>query len=675
MSLRSARPGYNDYPLHGIDEISLPSNSMLIFSHHAVQKKGKPVPLYIYSGAMAIQWAYALNTQSTPTIGGEVVQVLSCSAGPMSITGKTAGLTTNKNALLDPKFVPGWQPKGTQQPYTPNHELFAIMSWFREYMEHAGANTFGNVRRDERAIRFQYPERGWDFWIMVTNLSGFRYDREVIAPEWSLTAEIVTDNALDYFEGLTMNSFQDYLISNLAVSGQIGLSPFALSTTQTNNAAFGNTGGLGSQDPFLNPQLSNSLVDPKQIGANFQTLVASWTSGNTDFLNGVFSALADNSTNPQTAGSVYDNLFGGDFLGKPSSTSTAAGAATVGAAAGANATGTLSYTTPSDLAYAISTAFQTAGIPGYVGVAAALQESSLNPDRTQDACTSPVCGIGLFQVNGDGSGRDSSSSVKLAGQNRVYESTQGNITPYYPASMQITAAAQWFSSYASQIDFTTASATDIGNWIKTVQGAGDPNYAAEVSAKFSQAKQLIADGATRAAATNPSVLGSFITYDQGDPRWANHAIYSGGDTIGVAGCGVTSAAIVIANLKDSSVTPIQTGDYMTQNNGFVAGEGASVSGLEDVCQHYGLTTQSLSSWTDVTNWIQAGGLVISGGQGGLYHEPYSPGGHVVVFRAIASSGNILIANPAGNFTNPSNGLPAPIAGMLYLIGVKKGVTK
>jgi len=669
MSLKPTTPGSQSTPLSGIDEISLPVNAVLIFSHPAVKRNGRVSPLYIYSGATAIQWAYTLNTKTTPTVGGEVVQILSSSAGPINIQGQTAGLSTTKGRKLDDDRVGGWVDQGQRKAYGPNHELKAIVEWFRDYMEVAGSNTRGNVRRDERAIDFKYPERNWHFKIQVTNLSGFRYDSTVISPIWSITAEIVTDNALDYFQGATMSSFTDNLISNVAVLGKVGLSAFGNSGTETSNAAFGNTGDFGSSDPFLNPELSTNLTSARQFGDNFQRLVAAWSSGDTNFVQGAFGALADNQGNPKNVDQVYQSIFGSNFIsGQTSGTGTSgSGQQVVGSDPGT--TSSNNSLTSAGIAGQINQAFLAVGIPGYLGVAVALQESSLNPDRTQQDCNEKACGIGLFQVSGDGSGADNQEAVLQAGIHRVYNSTSGNITPYYSIGQQIQAAAGWFTAAAKDIGFDPMSATpdQLALLAYTAQRPHDQSaYEAAILGKLSQAKELIGSAAVQAAASG------FVSYDQGDPRWASHPIYSGGDTIGGAGCGPTSAAMVIATLTGKAVTPIQTGDYMTQNNGFAAGKGASTAGLEAVCQSYGLNVQTLSSWDQVSQILQQGGLVISGGHGDPSGSPpYVSAGHVVVFRSIASNGNIIVGNPAGNFPNPSGGFPPPIAGMQYMIGVTK----
>lgn len=160
----------------------------------------------------------------------------------------------------------------------------------------------------------------------------------------------------------------------------------------------------------------------------------------------------------------------------------------------------------------------------------------------------------------------------------------------------------------------------------------------------------------------------FVFYDQGDPRWSNHPIYNG-STIGPSGCGPTSAAMVISTLTGQVVTPIDTGDYMTQIGGFVAGQGASSQGLIDVCIHYGLKAQGLGlNWSEAENVLQnQGGLVIAQGNG---PSPYTSAGHVVVLKSF-NSGNFLIGNSAPFIPNGSGPFTAPISGTINLIGVTK----
>lgn len=436
--------------LNGVDQIQIKSDSRLIFSHPAVPQG----PLYVHSGASAIKWAYTLNTVSTPTIGGEVVQVLSALVGPMQISGQTAGLKVNKSGKHDANEIKGWKKFGGNDNYSPNDELREIAEWFIAYMEVAGSTTRGNQRRDERAVHFLYPARGWDFYIIPTGLSGFRYDREVIAPEWSITAEIISDNALNFFQGVTMSSFSDDLITNQSLLGTLGLSAFANSGTEVNNPAFGQTGDAGSTDPFLNPQLATSATDlARKMGNNFQALVAAWSGGT--FADFGFGALLDNGALPKNVDDVYTSLFGSSFLSLPGTKGGGlAGGSVGGTSDGGPSQGTTTYTgtgsAQSSFAALIANAFANAGIPPELGLAIAIHESNLNPD-TNILDTNGARSIGMFQGNLIGA---------LAGNAKAIAAGQHPNDPasdYYPANAQIADAVQWIGA-ARPASFTAGMA-------------------------------------------------------------------------------------------------------------------------------------------------------------------------------------------------------------------------
>jgi len=292
-------------PLTGQDKLLLDKGATLIFSHPRIKKN-----LYIHSGANSIKWTYELNTATIPTIGGEVTQILSTYVGPITITGQTAGMRVD-GGNPKPK-VKGYLSSGGYESYNPNDEMYDIISWFHSYMEGSGADIKGQRLRDERAILFQYPERGWDFYIQVTNLSGFSYDKSVYAPEWSITAEIVDDNALNFFRGITMHSFTDNL-TNQNLLAKIGMSAFGNSETFKNTqGVFGQDGN--SKNPFLNPEISGQAADlARTMGNNFQGLVAAWSTG--DFANFGFNSLLNNDALPKDVDAAYMKLFGTTYLG------------------------------------------------------------------------------------------------------------------------------------------------------------------------------------------------------------------------------------------------------------------------------------------------------------------------------------------------------------------------
>ena len=167
--------------------------------------------------------------------------------------------------------------------------------------------------------------------------------------------------------------------------------------------------------------------------------------------------------------------------------------------------------------------------------------------------------------------------------------------------------------------------------------------------------------------------GSFVFYEQCDPKWASHLIYSKGDrNLCHSGCGPTSVAMVVATLADKSVTPVQTGDYMTAIKGY-APEGATAEGMTKALEHWGLKTQQLGTDFDrAVQIIKAGGLVIAGGEG---LSPFSRGGHVVTLRGLDGAGNFLIGNSSpglqGNDRERSFSADQLRGSTLYMIGASK----
>lgn len=468
--------------LGGVDQIPIPLDAVLRFSHPGVEAVLGTGPLYVHSGANAIKWVYTLNTNVTPTIAGQVVQVLSATAGPMQISGQTAGLKTNQAGKLTAGEIRGWSDNGGSN-FSPYHELKAIADWFRTYMELAGSTKWGNLDRDQRAIQFTYSARQWTFYIAVTQFEGFGYDKSTVSPEWAITGEIVSDNALDYFAGVTMSSFTDDLISNQQLNAQIGLSAFANSKTETANAAFGQT-GTGT-DPFVNPSLGDSPASVgKRFGDNFQGLVAAWSMGN--FFTFGFNALGDqNGLPPALSGSV-----GSGNQNNGNGTGTGSNPPPVG-----------NPTNQTQIVTDINSTFENYNIPGKLGVATAMVESNLDPDKraANDGGTG-IDGVGLFQAHYGG--RVSDQEVQDASVNHRSDPP----TKWYPAGDQIADAGSWFNRFAKQNGANYEQATDdeLADLAVTAQGPQNTAaYKESILANLAAAQKLI-DQATSTSGSGSS---------------------------------------------------------------------------------------------------------------------------------------------------------------------------
>ena len=126
-----------------------------------------------------------------------------------------------------------------------------------------------------------------------------------------------------------------------------------------------------------------------------------------------------------------------------------------------------------------------------------------------------------------------------------------------------------------------------------------------------------------------------------------------------AGCGVTSMAMVIANLSDSTVTPLQTNKEATEY-GYCSGDtGTSPDYFKKAAEKYKLTIKSKTktnstnieeSANEIVNTIRNGGLVIINvNPSWLNHSS----GHYLVAKGIDENGNLVIADPyADSLTTP-----------------------
>lgn len=130
----------------------------LIFSHAEIERS-----LVVETGANEISWSYTLNTQSYPTYGGEVVQVLSTSIEDISIQGEVAS-------------------------YAKMEEIYR---WFLEYMAKATQGYGDKEGYSESPVVMQYPHRGWTFSIKPKTLPNMKYGRDIVVPQWMMMAHVV----------------------------------------------------------------------------------------------------------------------------------------------------------------------------------------------------------------------------------------------------------------------------------------------------------------------------------------------------------------------------------------------------------------------------------------------------------------------------------------------------
>lgn len=396
--------------------------------------------LVIDAGAESLSWEYGLNTVVKPTLGGEVVQILSAYVGSISISGSTR----------------------------TNDELLAITNWFKRYMLVA-AGPDGN--RDQTPVTFRLASRQWSFDMWVTSTPPLEYRTDLIAAPWSVTGEIAGDSSANDLAQATQSSLTDAL------------------TSKTFLHTVGWKGNLGANAlRLIDPKnVSNASSDVDNIFENISRAVASLTTGVASFLSD-FDATKDPDTqfDGKDSDDFYTAAFGTKYLtGGGSAGSAAAGTGEIGSDRASIIAG-------------IKQVFEAKDIPAELGVLIALVETggTLNPDARQP---NGDYAVGLFQTfpTGAGGSRSFSSQLKQA-----FEDKSHPVTKHYTPVMQITAASEWIAAARNGSPEVTLSPkgslkdktdfTRIRAWAQAAQRAGvDYRTATKVVGYWNEAVRLV----------------------------------------------------------------------------------------------------------------------------------------------------------------------------------------
>lgn len=148
-------------------------------------------------------------------------------------------------------------------------------------------------------------------------------------------------------------------------------------------------------------------------------------------------------------------------------------------------------------------------------------------------------------------------------------------------------------------------------------------------------------------------------YLQTDPKWAKNDYSAGGDgsTIGNAGCGPTSAAMVIATWADANVTPAHTAAWSKANGYKAPNQGTYYSYFVPQLAKFGIRCQQLN-FTNLRNLnkleaapyhekalraVQRGDMVICCMDSGLW----TSSGHFILWWNVTGD-MVHINDPASN---------------------------
>ncbi len=160
-------------------------------------------------------------------------------------------------------------------------------------------------------------------------------------------------------------------------------------------------------------------------------------------------------------------------------------------------------------------------------------------------------------------------------------------------------------------------------------------------------------------------LNKFVYFRQGD----YHQAYAG-ETIAAAGCGPTSAAMVLTYLTGETVDPVTACAWSTQHGYACNGNGTYEALFPAIGEAYGLTVKKESQTAkNILNSLSNGNVIIAH----MGPGEFTSGGHYIVLRETDGNGNVLVADPANPNRNkwyPASIFQAQAAGSIYSFNVE-----
>ena len=130
-------------------------------------------------------------------------------------------------------------------------------------------------------------------------------------------------------------------------------------------------------------------------------------------------------------------------------------------------------------------------------------------------------------------------------------------------------------------------------------------------------------------------------YNQLDERWAD-IMYGNSSTIGQAGCGPTSMAIVISTLTGEPHDPVELARWSAANGHRCEGNGSYHSLIPAAAAAYGLNCDRNLDAQGIVDALSSGKLVVVI----MSKGHFTKGGHFIVLRGVTGEGKILVAHPA-----------------------------
>ncbi|NNV04710.1 C39 family peptidase, partial [Brevibacillus sp. MCWH] len=138
-----------------------------------------------------------------------------------------------------------------------------------------------------------------------------------------------------------------------------------------------------------------------------------------------------------------------------------------------------------------------------------------------------------------------------------------------------------------------------------------------------------------------------VYYSQDDPRWANKDFTSTNSKgkkskFKKAGCGPTSAAMIVSSLTGRQVDPMQAYEFANRN-GYTDPElGTRSDFFKDFASVHGVEINERKGKEGIIEQLKQRKMVILRGEG---IGPFTKSGHYVVATGITKDGKILINDP------------------------------
>lgn len=213
------------------------------------------------------QWAYGMNTQTFPTYGGEVVQILSVYIDNLTLEG-----TVSTYAQMEQIYA-----------YFTNYLQVATQGATAQDVSNAQGKTDSGAYNLQPII-FRYPERGWQFYIYPTDVPGFHLGDDVTAPTWRITCFVddMSPNLSLIKDGIKALAVQGVLNDNSGTVQGAALNGFGLTGNISPKYGDPNTDPFQTYDSTL--AKANQMVS--KYSEYYQSLIPAYASGDFSAITG-----------------------------------------------------------------------------------------------------------------------------------------------------------------------------------------------------------------------------------------------------------------------------------------------------------------------------------------------------------------------------------------------------